>query len=128
MLNLIMLSVLNSHQHTNLILLYKRRLCTDEASGMGILVVEDFIGTPPNAPSSSITASMAPLLILLHMSYEASGVPSSSLVPSPHHATGCTQPIAIMPQPPVLLWLDPAFAVHAAASMVRIGDTLPSSA
>ena len=33
---------------------------------------------------------------------------SSSLVPSPHHATGCLQPIAIMPQPLVLLWLDPA--------------------
>ena len=50
MLDLILLSVLNSHQSTNRLLLYKRRLCTDEASGMGILVVESFIGTPPNAP------------------------------------------------------------------------------
>ena len=74
---------------------------------------------------SIITVSVAPLLILLHMSYEASGVPSSSLVPSPHHTTGCRQPIAIMPQPPALLWLDPAFAVYAAASMVRIGDAPP---
>ena len=30
-----------------------------------------------------------------------------------------------MPQPPALFWLDPAFAMHAAASMVRIGDTPP---
>ena len=45
MLNLIMLSVKSSHQYTSPILLYKRRLCTDEASGMGILVAEDFIGT-----------------------------------------------------------------------------------
>ena len=44
---------------------------------------------------------------------------SSSLVPSPHHATGSLQPIAIMPQPLVLLWLDPA------ATIVRVGDTLP---
>lgn len=127
LLYLILLSVLNSHQSTNPILLYKRRLYTDEASGKGILVVEYFIGTPPKAPlhhysiNGSLTDSFACELRSIRR-------PSSSLVPSPHHATGCRQPIAIMPQPPALLWLDPACAVHAAASMVRIGDTLPSSA
>ena len=54
---------------------------------------------------------------------------SSSLVPSPHHATDCRQPIAIMPQPLVLLWWETLLlAVHPAATIVRVGGTLPSSA
>lgn len=39
MLNPIFISALNSHQSTNHVLLYKRALCTEEASGMEILAV-----------------------------------------------------------------------------------------
>ena len=55
-----MLSVLDSHQSTNRTLRYKRRLCPDEASGMGILVVEDFIGTPPQCSSPSLQYQWLP--------------------------------------------------------------------
>ena len=49
MLNLILISVLNSHQSTNHILLYKRTLCSDEASGLEILagLVQSFIESFP---------------------------------------------------------------------------------
>ena len=77
MLNLILISVLHSNQSTNHVLLYKRTLRTDEASGMEILalLVQFFIETTPHILRLIITVSMAPLLILLHMSYEQSGFP-----------------------------------------------------
>lgn len=135
MLTLILISVWNSHQSTNHILLYKRTLCTDEASGMEILadlVQSSFIETSPHILPLIITVSIATLLILLHMSYEHVALLTISCTfPSPCHwlrtancdnasATGCwfggTLLSPCIPTP-----------FHA-ATMVRVGDTLPSSA
>ncbi len=99
---------------------------------LAVLIVQSFIENFHQILPDIITVSMAPLLIVLHMSYEqlAFRIILSSF-PSPYywlHAANCDNASATG------VGLIGPFCRHAfltpypAGSMVRVGDNSPSSA
>lgn len=126
-LNLILLSGLNSHQSTNRLQLYKRRLRTDEASGMGILATKPFIGTSTKCSSSSLQYQWLNGSLTDSSAYELRSIwllLISCTFPSPCYwlpTANCDNASAtgVALLGPLLLAVPPA------ATMVRVGDTPP---